>query len=136
MELKQVISRSGILKQIQAIEGIFSWFIILGTLVFAIDSGRYFIMVDWFDPATFGEFINRALLIVIGLELARMLRVHSLVSVLELLAFVIARKLLVPELSMTETVLGVLGFCVLVLVRLKLFPHGKQDRGDMGLDCD
>jgi len=39
------------------------------------------------------------LLLVIGLELVRMLVTHSLSAVLELLAFVIARKMLKPDLS-------------------------------------
>ena len=67
----------------------------------------------WSRTETFYELIYRVLLLVIGVELIRTLVTHDLSAVLELLAFVVARKMLKPELSTLGIVLGpsLLLFC-------------------------
>ena len=88
--------------------------VILGVLAAAIGSFHELIRLNWKLEKSFDEFIHRVLLIVIGLELVRMLVVHSLNAVLNLLAFVIARKLLKPEIESTDIIMSVSAFVALM----------------------
>jgi hypothetical protein len=76
--------------------------------------------LDWRTTAAFYDLVYWALLWVIGLELARMLVTHELSAVLELLAFVIARKMLKPELTSLDVLLSTVAF-VALLAGGKLF---------------
>jgi hypothetical protein len=53
------------------------------------------------------------LLLVIGLELVRTLVTHDLRAILELLALVVARKMLKPDLAVMDIFLSVLAFVAL-----------------------
>jgi hypothetical protein len=66
--------------------------------------------MDWRLTETFYELIYRVLLLVIGVELVRTLVTHDLRAVLELLAFVVARKMLKPDLGVLDILLSVLAF--------------------------
>ena len=92
-----------------------------GAVVYGIGSAQVMAGMDWHTTETFYELIYRVLLLVIGLELVRMLVVHDLMSVLELLAFVIARKMLKPDLVAVDIVLAVLAFVALLAARRFLF---------------
>jgi len=73
---------------------------ILGAIVaFALSSASVLAGMDWRHTETFYEMIYRVLILVIGVELIRTLVTHDLEAVLELVAFVIARKLLKPDLT-------------------------------------
>jgi len=76
--------------------------------------------MDWSSVATFYEMLNRVLLIVIGLEFVRMLIVRNLVSVLELLAFVVARKMLKPDMVAMDMAFGAVAFVVLIGARYSI----------------
>jgi hypothetical protein len=91
--------------------------VMLGVVVFALGSIRVMASMDWRETDTFYDLIYRVLLLVIGLELARTLVTHDLMAVLELLAFVIARKMLKPDLEALDIVLGVVGFVALLAAR-------------------
>jgi hypothetical protein len=70
------------------------------------------------------------LIVVIGVELIRTLVTHDLGAVLELLAFVIARKLLKPDLSALDIFLSVSAFVVLLVARrffLRLPPYEANE---------
>lgn len=97
--------------------------VMLAVAVAGIGSAQALSGMDWRASETLYEFIYRALLVVIGLELARMLVTHDLNAVLELLAFVIARKMLKPDLASEDIVLGVLGFVALLFAR-RFLPSG------------
>ena len=90
---------------------------VLAVLAYGISSFKVLIVMDWSATETFYEFINRALIAVIGLELVRMLVNHSIGAVLELLAFVIARKMLKPDLSSVDIALSAGSFVALMAAR-------------------
>ena len=92
-----------------------------GVVVYGIGSVQVIAGMDWRTTETFYELIYRVLLLGIGLELVRMLVVHDLMAVLELLAFVIARKMLKPDLAAVDIVLAVLAFVALLAARRFLF---------------
>jgi len=76
------------------------------------------VQLDWASNETLYEFIYRVLLLVIGLELARLLITHDLQAVTELIAFVIARKTLKPDVDAQEVLYVVVAFFLLALSRL------------------
>jgi hypothetical protein len=76
--------------------------------------------------------IYRVLILVIGVELICTLVTHDLGAVLELLAFVIARKLLKPDLTALDILLSVSAFVVLLIARrffLRLPSNEANEEG-------
>ena len=96
------------------LEKVLALAVLAGGLFAAVKGAIALAGMDWASKETFYELIYRALLIVIGLELVRMLITHSLAAVLELLAFVIARKMLKPDLTSMDIILSVLAFVALL----------------------
>ena len=106
--------------------------IFMGVIAFGFGSAIALAGMDWRDTATLYELIYRVLLLVIGVELIRTLVTHNLGAVLELLAFVIARKLLKPDLSALDILLSVSAFAILLGTRryfLQLPPDEADERG-------
>jgi hypothetical protein len=66
--------------------------------------------------------IYRVLLLVIGVELVRTLVTHELRAILELLAFVVARKMLKPDLGVLDILLSVLAFVALLAANRYWLP--------------
>lgn len=91
--------------------------VLLGVIAAAAHSLVVLAKMDWRSTDAFYELIYRTLLLVIGLELVRMLVTHSLAAVLELLAFVIARKMLKPDLTSVDIILSVAAFAALLAGR-------------------
>ncbi len=88
-----------------------------GVMVFAASIARDLSNLDWSEADTFYQFLTRALLLAVGLEFARMLVTHDMLAVLELMAFVLARTILKPDIEAVETMIMVLGFVVLLVAR-------------------
>ena len=105
--------------------------ILVGVLAFGFGSAIALAGMDWRDTATLYELIYRVLLLVIGVELIRTLVTHNLGAVLELLAFVIARKLLKPDLSAVDILLSVSAFAILLVAR-RFFLRLPSDEADEG----
>ena len=91
--------------------------VLAGVIAHAIASVFVLAGMDWRTTETFYELVYRALLLVIGLEFIRMLIIHDLTAILELLAFVIARKMLKPDIVALDIVLGVMAFVALLAAR-------------------
>lgn len=104
-------------KSISVMEKLVGVAVVLGVIAYASSSIDVLVVMDWADTETYYEVINRVLAIIIGLELVRMLVSHSIASVLELLAFVIARKMLKPDLGSVDIMAGVLAFVALMAAR-------------------
>lgn len=101
---------------IKVFERILAIIVFLGVITLIINSIPVLLSLDWSRVESFYELIDRILLAVIGLELIRMLITHNMDAVLELLAFVIARKMLRPELSSMDIALSVLSFSALFVI--------------------
>lgn len=91
--------------------------IFVGMAIFFYFSVVHLAAVDWDHTDSLYELINRVLLLVICLELVRTLLTHELEAVLELLAFVVARKTLKPDLSVAEILYSVIAFIFLLAAR-------------------
>ena len=105
-----------------SLERLLAFGILLGTIVFVVHSTIALAGMDWRSTETFYELIYRTLLVVIGVELIRTLVTHDLMAVLELLAFVVARKMLKPDLSTLDILLGVGAFVGLLAARRFFVP--------------
>jgi hypothetical protein len=101
-----------------ALERLLASGILVGVVVFALHSIFALMAMDWRITETFYELIYRILLLVIGVELIRTLVTHDLTAVLELLAFVVARKML----ATIDILLGVVAFVGLLAARRFLLP--------------
>ncbi len=65
----------------------------------------------------FKSFLSIALLLVIGLELVLMLLTHSSKSILELVLFAIARKMLVYSETMLDLILGTIAIAIVFTIQ-------------------
>jgi len=101
---------------IRILERLLAVIVFGGVIFMTFSSFEVMLNMDWSQTETFYELIYRVLLAVIGLELIRMLITHEMIAVLELLAFVIARKMLKPDLTSVDIFLSVVAFVALVLV--------------------
>ncbi len=91
--------------------------VVVAVLAFSAATAGDLWGVDWASGDAFTRSAGTALLIGIGLELARLLVTHELVAVLELMAFALARKILTPGLPAAEMLVIVLAFVALVGTR-------------------
>lgn len=105
-------------KGIQIFEHFFAILVLLAVILSVFSSVRIFIQFDWSNNKSFYDLIYRVLLLVIGLELARLLITHNLQAVLELIAFVIARKTLKPDITSLDILLIVASFFLLIFSRV------------------
>lgn len=105
------------------LEKILAVAVLVSVIIAALKGILFLAGLDWMAKETFYELIYRILLLVIGLELVRMLITHSLAAVLELLAFVIARKMLKPDLTSMDIILGVIAFVALLAGRKYLMSR-------------
>ena len=106
--------------------------ILLAVIVFAVSSVSVLAGMDWRQTETFYQMIYRVLILVIGIELIRTLVTHDLGAVLELIAFVIARKLLKPDLTALEILLSVMAFIALLAARHYLLRPLSRVAGEEG----
>lgn len=111
---------------IHVAEKILATVVIIGVLIYAVSSYHALAAMDWTSNEGFYQFIYRVLLLIIGLELARMLVTHSIAAVLELLSFVIARKMLKPDLTSVDIILSVLAFVALAGARRYFMTEGRE----------
>jgi hypothetical protein len=108
------------------IEGVLASAILIGVVGFGISSAYSLALMDWRTTDAFYELIYRVLLLAIGLELVRTLVTHNLAAVLELLAFVVARKMLKPDLDVLDILLSVVAFVALLAANRFLLSDAKS----------
>lgn len=75
----------------------------------------------------FEGFIAYALILIVGIELILMILYHSTRSILELVLFVIARKMLVYSHTMEDLVLGTLAILLVFIILRFLLPEGHKN---------
>ncbi len=76
---------------------------------------------------SFREFLANIFLLIVGVELIRMLVTHTMRSTLELMVFVIARKMLIYTESMMDIILGTVALGLIFGIIKYLIPN-KFDR--------
>lgn len=118
-----------IIKGVIVLEVLLAAFIVVGVLIGSIDLFRYFRLIYTTPPletfSLFRAFLGHALLLVIGLELVVMLVKHTPASVIEVLLFATARKMIVESNSMVDILLGIISIGALFAVN-KFFSPGES----------
>ncbi|MBM7624594.1 hypothetical protein [Sporohalobacter salinus] len=103
------------------LEAVLSIFIMGAVLIGFIDLAKYINVIFSLSPQNayeyFQNFLSHTLLLVIGLEMIIMLIQHTPGSVVEVLIFGIARKVLIHSDNMIDLVLGVIALAGLFAVK-------------------
>lgn len=111
------------------LEVILTIILAVGIIIGMIDLLLYFKEIytaDMHDVYyTFKSFLGYTLLLVVGIELIFMLIYHSTNAILELVLFVIARKMLIYAETMLDLVLGTIAIAIVFLIIKFLAP--KKD---------
>lgn len=121
-------------KAAHAVEIVISLIVLVAVIGGIPDVLRYIVLYvkstdSAYSYAIFSEFIKHTLMLVVGLELVAMIINHQNESILTLVLYVIARKMLVYADNMTEILLGTLSI-VLVFVVLKFFTVKSYKKSD------
>lgn len=118
-----------IVKSVFLLEAFLAFFIIFGVIVGSIDLVRYFRMIYETPPLqTFSllqTFLGHALLLVVGLELVIMLVRHTPSSIVEVLLYATARKIIIETKSTWEIFLGIIAIGVIFAIN-RIFAPGKS----------
>lgn len=112
---KKVIPKN-IEKIVHVIELIIAYMIIIGILIGLIDLAGYFILIFTASAQEsynlLQSFLGLALLLIVGAELIHMILYHSTESLLELILFVIARKMLIYSNNVIDLVFGTIAIAI------------------------
>jgi len=106
--------KDNFLKSIKVFELLLAALVFLGVFFFAANSIGGFLEMDWSKIDTFYHFISYILLLLVGVELIRLIVLHSLATVLELMILIVARKMLSPDLDALGILLSVVALSILV----------------------
>lgn len=119
------------------LEVVIAMLIILGVTIGLIPVVRYLILIPQGDMTDIYEilktFLSMALLLIIGIELVLMLLTHSPASVLELVLFAIARKMLVYSETMLELLIATTAIAIVFAVKRYLIDSKYSLRKDKEL---
>lgn len=95
-------------------EIILSVTVFFSVVYFGFNAAQSFLLKDWSSMSVMHEFISFILLIILGLEVARLILVHSITVVMELMLLIIARKMLHPEIVAIDLLFTTVAFALIV----------------------
>lgn len=103
--------------------------VLVGIFVSTPDLFKYFISIlqsnEMDSYIILGNFFKHTLILVIGIELVIMIITHSNESIITLILFVVARKMLVYADSMTEIFIGVISILIIFII-LKFLANDEK----------
>lgn len=113
------------------IEIIISVLLVIGIAIGLIDLVKYFGELLTAPPSEsydlFQSFLGYALILIVGVELILMILYHSTKAILELVLFVIARKMLIYAETMTDLVWGTLAIAMVFATLKYLVQKDEED---------
>ncbi len=107
-------TRQGKHFSLKSIEVSLSAIVLCGTVYFGVIALSNFVYRDWSIVTTMYDFIATILVVLLGFEVARLILVHSIVVVMELMLLVVARKMLYPDIPALDLVYCAIAFAVVV----------------------
>ncbi len=110
-------------------ERIIAFALLFGVICFFLATLRIALGLNWSSMSTLHEIGQRVLLITIGMEIVRTLISHELSSLVNLMSFVVARRMLEPQIAFWEIPLGVAAFAALMATRRYLL-NGVSEEAD------
>jgi hypothetical protein len=126
--MKDIIIQKSIQKQKLILHGLeiaMALVVLIGVVFSFFHQIPRLIELDWSLISTFIQFLEVILFLAIGIELARLLISYSINSVIELLVFVLARKILLFEESALSLVLVVFSMVLLFAGKYFLMKINK-----------
>jgi len=129
--MKEIIC-NGIKKQKIFLHGIeigLALVVVIGVFYAFINQVPRLLELDWSLTSTFIEFLEVILFLVIGVELARILVSYSINAVIELFIFVLVRKILLFQESITY--LSVVILSLILLFMVNYYINLKNDNRDI-----
>tara|TARA_Y100000590_G_scaffold430005_1_gene543188 strand:+ start:408 stop:863 length:456 start_codon:yes stop_codon:yes gene_type:complete len=109
------------------LEKVLAFVTLVGVFIFSLVTIFQFALLDWTQLDSYRFMLERVLELAIGVELARLLLSYSLDTVIELLAFVIARKMVLLEDAFVELILGASALMVLFIAKAILgYTEAKE----------
>lgn len=102
--------------------------VLVGVVLYSLGTISILLSSNWSDSVVFYEFINRILIALVAFELVRLLVTHDIHAVSDLLTFVIARKLLKPDLTASDVLLGIIAFAILAIINVKILKPSQEER--------
>lgn len=117
-------------KIVFVLEMIIVVFLVLGIIIGMTDVVFYFQNLFSAGESTyeiFESFLAYALILIVGIELILMILYHSTRAILELILFVIARKMLVYSHTMEDLVLGTIAIFLVFVILRYLVPNNKKN---------
>lgn len=88
--------------------------IFCGVAYFSVVALSGFAYRDWSSVITMHDFIATVLVILLGFEVVRLILVHNISVVIELMLLIIARKMLSPDISALDLVYCAGAFAIIV----------------------
>ncbi|HQD42132.1 MAG TPA: transporter associated domain-containing protein [Bacillota bacterium] len=121
------------------LETVFAVFVIISVIIGGVELFQYVRIILFAQPPDiynmFRDMLGYLLLLVIGLELALMLIRHTPGSVIEVMFFAIARKILIYTTETYEFLIGVVALAGLFAIRRFLFVPKISDIGGTTLSA-
>ncbi|MGB7604932.1 MAG: transporter associated domain-containing protein [Lutisporaceae bacterium] len=116
------------------LEFVLALFIVASVILGMVDLIRYLILIFTTNPVDTYEilqkFLGHVLLLVVGIELVVMLVFHSPSSVIEVLLYAVARKLLIGNQGMIDFIIGIVAIAAIFAIRKFLFVENMSDSID------
>lgn len=124
-----------IIKGVLVLEFFLAALVIIGTALYLIMSlGLLF--SDYTAPQLFfSDLVSIFLSAIIGIEVARVLITHNLFSMFDVLGLILIRKALDPETTVTEVLVVVVAFVILIVAR-KLVGGKKEAKATFSAAID
>lgn len=101
---------------LEIVEIVLAGLIVCAVAYFSFHGALNFFFMDWSRMTVMYEFISYILLILLGLEVARLILVHSISVVMELMLLIIARKMLYPDITALDLLFCAIAFVLVVAV--------------------
>lgn len=127
MKYKELAVKKYLNQAVTILEFLLAAIVVIGTIWYLINGISELFNQSMGSKEFFFSFINLLLSVIIGIEVSRILVTHNLMAIIEILGFVMARKLLSPDTTALEILLVMGGFILLIGARWIL------QRGD---SCD
>lgn len=125
--------KNKISKYTYCLEVLLAIFIMVAVLISTYDLVKYLILIFMTNPVDtyeiFQKFLGHVLLLVVGIELVIMLISHTTSSVLEVVLYAIARKMLIHSEQMLDVVIGVFAIGAVFAIRKYLFTKEIRIEG-------
>ncbi len=116
------------------LEFVLAMFIVVAVIIGMVDLIRYIVLIFTTNPIDtyeiFQRFFGHVLLLVVGIELVIMLVFHSPSSVIEVLLYAVARKLLLGNQGMVDFGSGIVAIAAIFAIRKFLFVEDMSDSID------